>query len=304
MVEGLRFVVLSAYLCKMMYDGCSTNGYKECSMSIEQLYDKVAKTYNQELSANVLDEANGLAFEYIQDYDKRMYDILSLGVGDGHFMLPFKEHYPEATLHGLDISSQMLQKAHDLLGCQTYHGDIADASLLIEESRFDLVVAHFVCAYVAKSRLLAQCQKLLNQDGLLSIVTNTYQSFPQLRARFDDYVAKDTFFRRKIKQHMAHTLETVHVPHDIESLKAFMQQNDFEIEKEHVTEIEVSFASAKEFYDFFINGGWFISGVIHRYMPMWLLKRFFYFMVQKNIDFPFSDTLTIAIVLGRFKQTR
>lgn len=267
-------------------------------MSIEQIYNKVAKTYNQSISAEVLSAANNRAYKLLQSLDRAPNDILSLGVGDGHFMLPYKKAYPKAKLHGLDISKRMLDKAEENLDCEVYHGDIADTAMLVKDERFDLVLAHFVCAYVAKTRLLDQCHQVLNPGGMISIVTNTHQSLSNMRRLFADYLDNKSRFRQTVKQHVDNALRTVHVPHDLTSLKSFLNKNHFEVCRSGVEEVQLTFNHVEEFHHFFIHGGWFVSGLLHRYFPPALLRTMFKRLVNRHIPFPFTDTLNIAVVLA------
>ena len=73
--------------------------------------------------------------------------ILDVGTGSGCIALAMKQHYPKATVTGLDISRAALDTAtengriHDL-EISWLEGDILDASCLDLGSEFDLVISN------------------------------------------------------------------------------------------------------------------------------------------------------------------
>ncbi len=151
-------------------------------MNIEELYDKVANTYNQSTSSKVLNKAKKIALDLMIAHRQSLQSILALGTGDGSDLLLYQKHYPSSELHGLDISKNMLEKAKAHLNFVPYHGDISQASSLIHKHDFDLITAHFVTAYLPLSATLREAQNLLSQHGVISIITNTKTSFPNGQA--------------------------------------------------------------------------------------------------------------------------
>lgn len=268
-------------------------------MSIEKVYDKVAKHYNQELSAEVLNQSNQSALDLLSALNPSIQSIIALGVGDGIYLSPYQKLYPEAQLAGVDISSKMLQAAKKNLNCQTFHGDIAKASHLVGSQKFDLAVAHFVCAYVEPLTILAESRKILKPNGYLSIVSKTLQSVPNLLAAYENYVAKQTLPTKHLKKHIESTLSTVFVPNDIQNLVQGFKQNNFEIAEQKELSIELEFDTSDDFYEFFMLGGWFASGLLHRRLSPKVIKGLAKFFINRNLKFPFKDTLNIAVVLGK-----
>lgn len=268
-------------------------------MSIEELYDKAAKTYNQEKSLEVLQQANDFAFDLMADHPDAIKKMLALGIGDGMHVVPYKKAYPEAKIAGLDISSKMLLKANQALGCDTYHGDIAKASELIHDHTFSFVMAHFVCAYVSPDIVLREANRLLAPNGYVSVVNNTFESFPTLWALYEKLLAKKGFIRDRIKAHVEKAMKTVHAPKNLQTLKSTFEQQGFEIVDVKYEGIPIKLQSYKECYDFFINGGWFLSGLVHPFVPEKVLRFLFQQLIKAHFAFPYEDTLNIAVVIGR-----
>lgn len=270
-------------------------------MSIEELYDKVAKTYNQEISLEVLAKANDFAFEMMKPYEDARRSLLALGIGDGMHVDAYKKTYPNIEISGLDISKKMLLKAKESLQCDIYHGDIANASQLIQDKRFSYVMAHFVCAYVSPDVVLREAHALLAPGGYVSVVNNTFESFPMLWALYEKFMSKKSLIRHRVRAHVEKAISTVHAPKNIETLKAEFESKGFEIVDIKYQGIDICLESYQECYDFFINGGWFLSGLVHPFVPERALRFIFQQMITLHFALPYQDTLKIAVVIGKKK---
>ncbi len=267
-------------------------------MHVEKLYNKVAQTYNQDISGRVLNTAKEMAVQLALQQCRSFNSILALGMGDGSDLQHYVDHYPLAELHGLDISENMLEKARLLLKCQTYHGDINQASKILHKKNFDFIVAHFVTAYVPLTSILAECNKLTSKAGLISIVTNTMSSFPVAQSLLSKLEASPNPLNKIVVHHIKKTLSTVYVPHDLADIKEAIKINGFKLLAIEEEKIEIHLNSQKDIFDFFINGGWFVSGIAHPFMTYKLICRIFNQLIQKNFSIPYDDQLTIAIAIA------
>ena len=267
-------------------------------MQIEKLYDKVAQTYNQNLSGEVLNKAKHIAVRSAIDQCPSLESILALGMGDGTDLLPYVEHYPQADMHGLDISEKMLEKSKSILDCTTYYGDIGHASSIIPKKDFDFIIAHFVTAYVPLNIILRECKKLTSERGLISIVTNTMDSFPVAQSLLAKLKNSSNPFYKLVAHHVNKTLQTVYVPKNLADLEAIVTANGFKLKELKEENITLQLNTDKEAFDFFINGGWFVSGLIHPLLPHGLLSRISQQLIHKNFSFPYVDTMKIAIAIA------
>ena len=267
-------------------------------MHLEKLYNKVANTYNQDVSGHVLNASKQKALELALKQCRSFNSILALGMGDGTDLFPYIKHYPFAELHGLDISENMLEKARQLLNCHTYHGDINHATRIVDKRNFDLITAHFVTAYVPLTTVLAECKQLTSKQGLVSIVTNTMDSFPVAHSILAKLKASPNPFIRLIVHHIQKTLKTVHVPQDLAKLKQVIEANGFKLIALAEEKIEVDFDSEKAIFDFFINGGWFVSGMGHPLLTYELICKICHYLIHKYFPIPYNDQMTIAIAIA------
>jgi ubiquinone/menaquinone biosynthesis C-methylase UbiE len=268
-------------------------------MSIEQIYNKAVKHYGQDISAEVLKKANMQAFDFICQHDSEIKSILALGVGDGAFLLPYKKVYPEASLSGLDISKKMLVNAKEKLECKTHHGSIDAASQIIQGEQFDLILAHFVCAYVKPEVILQQCHKLLNKNGYVSLVSNTSASFPKLMAAFKALVASKRLWATILDRHVSRALETVFVPKSLDAFVLQVKQAGLQVLQQESLSLQVSFLDSNSFCDFFMDAGWFANGLLHPLMPVGTIKCIFKQLVNKHLSFPFQDKLDVSVITAK-----
>ena len=267
-------------------------------MQIERIYNKVARTYNQDLSGEVLDRSKRVAIDLAINQRDHFSSILALGMGDGTDLLPYKLHYPTAELHGLDISENMLKKAKMILDCTTYYGDIAKASTLIDKNNFDLIISHFVTAYVPLPSILRECKKMIAERGMISIVTNTMTSFPVTQTLLPKLEKSSNPFNKLVAHHVKKALKTVYVPMDLDHLQSTLELNGFKVKAIKEEEIQIRLESEKDVYDFFIEGGWFVSGLVHPLLPHGLLRKFSNQLVHKYFSIPYEDTMKIAVAIA------
>lgn len=267
-------------------------------MQIGQIYNKVARTYNQDLSGIVLDTAKKVAMEMAIKQRDHWSSILALGMGDGTDLLPYKNRYPEAELHGLDISVNMLKKAKFILDCKTYHGDIAHASNIIDKKNFDLILAHFVTAYVPLTSILLECKKLIAKKGMISIVTNTMTSLPATQAILPQLEKSINPFNKLVAHHVNRALKTVYVPQNLHHLQTIVEEHGFAVKDIKEAVIPIRLEARKDVYDFFIEGGWFVSGLIHPLLPPGLLRRISNQLARKYFKLPYEDTMNISMVIA------
>lgn len=271
-------------------------------MRIEQLYDEVAKTYNQDLSGEVLDKAKNKALDLILAQNRSFRSILALGMGDGADVLPYVEHYPEADLHGLDISQKMLEKAESVLNCKIYHADILKASSIIEKQDFALILAHFVAAYVPLPAMLIECKKLISAGGLISIVTNTMASFPEAQSILSSLKHSHNPFYKLVAHHIHKSLKKVYVPQNLDHLQKMLEASGLRLVALETTKINISLPSEKDIFDFFVKGGWFVSGFIHPFLPHKLILRICQQLIHKKCTLPYEDSMEIAYALCETAQ--
>lgn len=99
--------------------------------------------------------------------------ILDLGCTAGNSTLPYVDAWPEAEVHGIDLSAPCLRYAHarsELLGRAVHYSQQNAESTDFPEGHFDLVVSHIVLHELsaeALPRVFAECRRLLRPGGVM-----------------------------------------------------------------------------------------------------------------------------------------
>ena len=129
--------------------------------------------------------------------------ILDLGCAVGNSTLPWKEAYPEAEVHAVDVAAPCLRYAHaraELYGVAVHFSQQNAESLDFETGCFDLVVSHIMLHETAKTALfniLRECHRVLRPGGRmlhLEIPRGT-EPFEQFMFQWETWNNNETFAR-------------------------------------------------------------------------------------------------------------
>ena len=99
--------------------------------------------------------------------------VLELGCTAGNSTLPYVDAWPEAEVHGIDLSAPCLRYAHarsELLGRAVHYSQQNAESTAFPTGHFDLVVSHILLHELsaeALPRVFAECRRLLRPGGVM-----------------------------------------------------------------------------------------------------------------------------------------
>ena len=268
-------------------------------MKIEDIYNTIANTYNQKASADVLLEANNIAFSLVTKHVKLTDSLLALGIGDGISLIPYKDYFPKATIYGLDISENMLEKARERIGCEICHGSITDASRLVNKNDIDLILAHFVCAYVPIAALLSESKKLLSDRGVFSLVTTTNMSFPGMQTILKKMKRSYNPWNKLIYYYIKRAMTTVHVPDHLLQLQSDLRAGGFKLMELKLVEIKIRLDTEQDVFDFFMKGGWFASGLVHPLLTDHFLQKIVKRLIRNFVSLPYEESMFVAFAIAK-----
>jgi SAM-dependent methyltransferase len=117
--------------------------------------------------------------------------ILDLGCSAGSNTQPYKEIYPEAEVHGLDVAAPCLRFGHahaEALGLGIHYHQRSAEKPGFPDNHFDLITSSFFFHEVsvpATKRILAECHRILKPGGLMlhmelpptELTPDPYQNF-------------------------------------------------------------------------------------------------------------------------------
>lgn len=115
----------------------------------------------------------------VVNYVKRHYPefkpekIVDLGCTVGHSTVPFKENFPDAEVHGVDVGEAILRYAHaraEGMGEAVHFTQQDAADMNYADSSFDLVVSHILLHETsgkAMPKVFEECYRILKPGGLM-----------------------------------------------------------------------------------------------------------------------------------------
>ena len=271
-------------------------------MSLKAMYQNVATRYAVANQFGSISRSHACAIEQIQNSGlgcRPNCKILDLGVGDGLFLKELKKSVPHGDFTGIDISDTMLAQAEKALKLRTIEASATEACQYLPHHSQDLVVAHFINAYIPVNELFHQAKILTRANGHFSLITTTYESFPVAQQHLAEFIAQNTLVSRFVGHYYKAVLQNSTVaPGQDELLKTF-EQNRFEVDEHYRLEVPIMINNIDELITFGIEGTWFLNSLSVKLLPKNFLRDRLKKLFNKIFTFPYQDTHIIDIVLAK-----
>lgn len=227
------------------------------------------------------------------------YKVLDLGVGDGGFLQQLREHIPQSKFTGIDISSEMLKHAKDTLPLTTIETSATEASHYLPHHSQDLVLAHFINAYIPIEKLFEQANLLTRSNGHFSIITTTYDSFPSAQMQLAEFVSQESILSKIVGHYYKAIIKNTTVAAGEDELMNSFTNHQFNVVAHERLSIPITLNSAEELVLFGMEGTWFLNSVAIRMLPKNFLFQRLKRLFSKIFTFPYKDTHIIDVVLAR-----
>ncbi len=273
-------------------------------MSLKKQYNQVAKQYDRADQFGSISESHRLAIEQIKrvfSIQKQGEHVLDLGVGDGAFLEKLKnEIFPMATLTGVDVSGEMLKRAKQRLPLlSTIEASATDAPKFLPPRSQDLVLAHFINAYIPMQALFESVRTLTKANGYFSFITTTYDSFPVAQQYLADFIAEGTLVSSVVGHYYKSITKNTTVALGEPELLAAFDEHEFEIIEHHRFRLPIVLNNIDELALFGIEGTWFLNSLSIRMLPKNFLLQRLKRLFDKIFTFPYHDTHVIDVVLAK-----
>lgn len=184
--------------------------------------------------------------------------VLDVGCGTGNGLVELNKKFHFKQIYGLEPSSEMLKIAHTKLPELIGINDSAEnLSQHFPEPTVDLLNFHFIFAYLDYKNLIQQAAKIVKKNGILSLCTNSTQSFLYAQKLCQKYWGKLTQFMFKTNIDALREKYLGFMPQNTEALIAELEKNGFEVLVEKTTHTKISVRTANEAWHFLYKMGWF-----------------------------------------------
>ena len=230
--------------------------------------------------------------------------VIDVGCGTGNMLLMLKKTFDFAHIYGMDLSSEMLSIAKDkVLGLIAICDSATSLREHFSEPTADLLLIHFLFAYVEYRKLLDSTLSVVKKGGLLSICTTTGNAFQGAKEAALTKIGKIVghFCSVNLSAVINEYLEWM--PKNANTLIDEMNGKGYEVLDHKVLTIKISLANWREAWDFLHNAGWFV-GAMQQY-KLTKFKVFLMFNIGKILGlFPMNngrveDEIEIVVLTAR-----
>ncbi len=137
---------------------------------VSKIFDSVVKNYDRFL--------NSMTFGKIGKWQRELAEtvsisvngtVLDVGTGTGEVLKKFKEINLKNTVIGLDVSQNMLKKAKEKTGYNTFIKASA-YNLPFKNCSLDAIVSSLVFRHLDNEKALLEFNRVLKEDGLIGIL--------------------------------------------------------------------------------------------------------------------------------------
>lgn len=227
------------------------------------------------------------------------YKVLDLGVGDGAFLKRLHTEMPLAEFTGLDVSEEMLKQAVSNVTLTPIEATVNQVSQFLPPHSQDLVLAHFINAYVPIHTLLNEVRLISRATGHFSYMTSTYESFPVAQKQLAEFIANDSILSRVVGHYYKAILKNTMVASGEAELLRVFKEHQLHIVDHQRIHVPIKLNNFDELAAFGLEGTWFLNTLSIRMLPRnFLIKRLRRLFV-KFFTFPYEDTHVIDVILAR-----
>lgn len=271
-------------------------------MSLKAMYNNIAENYSTANRFGSITQSHQTAIEQMQKFYlgiKPHYKVLDLGVGDGAFLKKLQQNMPLAEFTGIDISSEMLKCAQEALPLVTIECSAAQANKFLPPHSQDLILAHFINAYLPINVLFNEARLLTRANGHFSLITTTYDSFPVAQQQLAEFISQDSILSSVVGHYYKAVVKNTTVAANRDELLLAFKQHQFEVLDHQRLEIPITLNNIDELAIFGIEGTWFLNTLSIRMLPKNFLIQRLKRLFSKIFTFPYHDTHIIDVVLAK-----
>lgn len=276
--------------------------YRNTALTLKAMYNTIASQYATADCFGSISESHSCAIEQITRANlglRPQYKVLDFGVGDGAFLQKLANQMLDAEFTGIDVSGEMLKHAREALPLTTIEASATEASQYLPHHSQDLVLAHFINAYIPIHALFNEAKLLTRANGHFSLITTTYDSFPVAQQHLADFITEESLLSCIVGHYYKAIVKNTTVAASEEELLSTFEQHQFQVLEHQRIRIPITLNSIDELALFGIEGTWFLNSLSIRMLPKNFLLQRLKRLFSKIFTFPYHDTHVIDIVLAK-----
>lgn len=271
-------------------------------MSLKAMYNEIASHYATADRFGSITKSHQAAIDQIKKEHlglKPNYKILDFGVGNGAFLDKLRQNLPDAHYTGIDISTEMLTRARQTLPLTAIEGSATEASHYLPHHSQDLVLAHFINAYIPIDTLFTEANLLTRANGHFSLITTTYESFPVAQQQLAEFITQDNLLSSVVGHYYKTMVKNTTVASGYSELEQVFAAHQFSIVEHERIYIPITLNNIDELAVFGIEGTWFLNTLSMRMLPKGFLIARLKRLFSKIFTFPYHDTHIIDVILAK-----
>ncbi len=271
-------------------------------MTLKAMYNTIASQYATADCFGSITDSHKCAIDQITRANlglRSHYKVLDFGVGDGAFLKKLGQQILGAEFTGIDVSGEMLKQAREALPLTTIEACATEASQYLPHHSQDLVLAHFINAYVPIDALFNQANLLARSNGYFSLITTTYDSFPVAQKHLADFITKESLLSCIVGHYYKAVVKNTTVAGNEEQLLNAFKRHQFEVVAHQRIRLPITLNNIEELALFGIEGTWFLNSLSIRMLPKHFLLQRMKHLFNKIFTFPYHDTHVIDIILAK-----
>jgi ubiquinone/menaquinone biosynthesis C-methylase UbiE len=265
------------------------------------MYNAIAKRYDIADQFGSISKSHTIAIKQIETVMKDHHlpvKVLDMGIGNGAFLQQLLPILKQAKLTGIDISPEMIKLAQENLPILCIEGSATEASHYLPAHSQDLILAHFINAYIPIDTLLQQANLLTRSNGYFSMITTTYESFPEAQRMIAEFINDGSIVGRLVGHYYKNLVRNTTVSSGLEDLFCSFDNHGFKVVEHQRLEIPFQLNNIDDLILFGIDGTWFLNSISMRMLPKQFLIERLKRLFERIFTFPYKDTHIIDIILA------
>jgi ubiquinone/menaquinone biosynthesis C-methylase UbiE len=270
-------------------------------MTLKAMYNHIADHYDFADQFGSISQSHQCAMNQLNRLsllNTQVKHILDMGVGDGAFLKKLYHAMPKASYTGIDVSAGMLKLAESELPLRAIETSATQATDYVSARSQDLVLAHFINAYVPTDALFAQASQISQLGGHFSFITTTYDAFPVAQNMLTEFICKKTFLSRIVGHYYQSVIQKTTVATNQNDLLQAFSRHHFKIIDHQRLEIPIELNNIEALAQFGIEGTWFLNTLSIKILPKVILVAYLKHLFKNIFQFPYRDKHIIDVVLA------